>query len=353
MSDMPDYYSNKEPFEVVFSPWLEDLAKRIINRLDKNGARVSYSKMKYVTYPSREILPDVPQSVRGKHVYFLHDLQEEDPNIALMRYVLSADALTRSDVASITCVFPNIPYLRQDRREPDERASISAAVVLRLIEESSPRIRTIITYHMHVAQVTGFVRLPIANLPGYVDHIRHLRQERGEALAEAVIAAPDLGASKYARRIRKAVGSRYQIAIVDKERDKGVTRALDVIGEPVKGRRVIMFDDIIDTGGSIIGAARRLQDEGALDVELRCTHGLFNGDAIERFRSAGLRVVVLETVSRPQSFHDSERSWLTILPIDEMLSDAMHQTMQVGGSVSKLVSYDRLPGPAAGRKDEQ
>src|SRR5262245_46053285 len=204
---------------------------------------------------------------------------------------------------------------------------------------------------MHVAQVTGFVRLPIANLPGYVDHIRHLRHERGEALADAVIAAPDLGASKYARRIRKAVGSRYQIAIVDKEREKGVTRALDVIGEPVKGRRVIMFDDIIDTGGSIIGAAQRLQDEGALDVALRCTHGLFNGDAIEKFRRAGLRVVVLETVSRPQSFHDSERSWLTILPIDAMLSDAMYQTMQVGGSVSKLVSYDRLPGPAAGRKD--
>jgi ribose-phosphate pyrophosphokinase len=336
MNEMPDFHSNHEPFEVVFSPWREDLAKRIITRLHRKGAQVSYSKMTYATFPSGEILPDVPQSVRGKHVYFLHDLQAEDPNIALMRYLLSADALTRSDAASITCLFPNIPYLRQDRREPDERASISAAVVLRLIEESSPRIRTIITYHMHAAQETGFVRLPIANLPGYVDHIRHLRQERGEALTDAVIAAPDLGASKYAR-IRKAVGSRYQIAIVDKEREKGTTRPLDVIGEPVKGRRVIMFDDIIDTGGSIIGAAQRLQDDGALDVELRCTHGLFNGDAIERFRSAGLRVVMLETVSRPRSFQESERSWLTILPIDEMLSDAMHQTMQVGGSVSQLV----------------
>jgi ribose-phosphate pyrophosphokinase len=337
MSDMPDFFSNSEPFEVVFSPWREDLAKRIINRLNKKGAQVSYSQMKYTTFPSGEILPDVPQSVRGKHVYFLHDLLAEDPNVALMRYLLSADALTRSDVASITCVFPNIPYLRQDRREPDERASISAAVVLRLIEESSPRIRTIITYQMHTTQETGFVRLPIANLPGYVDHIRHLREERGGTLTDAVIAAPDLGASKYARRIRQTVGSRYQIAIVDKEREKGIARPLDVIGEPVKGRRVIMFDDIIDTGNSIIGAAQRLQDEGALDVELRCTHGLFNGDAIEKFRKAGLRVVMLETVSRPQSFHESERSWLTILPIDEMLSDAMHQTMQVGGSVSQLV----------------
>ena len=152
-----------------------------------------------------------------------------------------------------------------------------------------------------------------------------------------MIAAPDLGASKYARRIRKAIGSRYQIAIVDKERDNGATRPLDVIGEPVKGRRVIMFDDIIDTGGSILGAAQRLQDEGALDVELRCTHGLFNGDAVQRFRGAGLRVVMLETVSRPQSFHESERSWLTILPIDDMLAAAMHQTMQVAGSVSQLV----------------
>ena len=334
MSDMPDVHSNKEPFEVVFSPWREDLAKRIIKRLQEKGAQVSYSKMKYITYPSREILPDVPQSVRGKHVYFLHDLQAEDPNIALMRYLLSADG---SDVASITCVFPNIPYLRQDRREPDERASISAALVLRLIEESSSRIRTIITYHMHAAQETGFVRLPIANLPGYVDHIRHLRQERGESLADAVIAAPDLGASKYARRIRKAISSRYQIAIVDKEREKGTTRPLDIIGEPVKGRRVIMFDDIIDTGGSILGAAQRLLDEGARDVELRCTHGLFNGDAVDRFRGAGLRVVMLETVSRPQSFHESERSWLTILPIDDMLAAAMHQTMQVAGSVSQLV----------------
>jgi ribose-phosphate pyrophosphokinase len=337
MGETNDSYPNSEPFEVVFSPWRENLAGRIIKRLQDKKARVSYSMMKYTTFASGEILPDVPRSVRGKHVYFLHDLQAEDPNVALMRYLLSADALSRSDVASITCVFPSIPYLRQDRREPDERASISAAVVLRLIEESSPRIRTIITYHMHAAQVTGFVRLPIANLPGYVDHIRHLRQERGEALADAVIAAPDLGASKYARRIRKAIGSHYQIAIVDKEREKGATRPLDVIGEPVRGRRVIMFDDIIDTGGSIIGAARRLQDEGALDVELRCTHGLFNGDAIERFRDAGFRVVMLETVSRPQNFHESERSWLTILPIDEMLSDAMYQTMQVGGSVIQLV----------------
>ena len=337
MNEMPDFHSNSEPFEVVFSPWREELAGSIIRRLHEKGAQVSYSKMKYVTFPSGEILPDVPKSVRGKHVYFLHDLQAEDPNIALMRYLLSADALTRSDVASITCLFPNIPYLRQDRREPDERASISAAVVLRLIEESSPRLRTIITYHMHAPQETGFVRLPIANLPGYVDHIRHLKQERGDALADVVVAAPDLGASKYARRIRKALGSRYQIAIVDKEREKGVTRPLDVIGEPVKGRRVVMFDDIIDTGGTIIDAARRLQDEGALDVELRCTHGLFTGDAIARFRGAGFRVVMLDTVARPPSFHDSERSWLTILPIDEMLSDAVHQTMQVGGSVSQLV----------------
>ncbi|MGE0765061.1 MAG: ribose-phosphate diphosphokinase [Hyphomicrobiaceae bacterium] len=337
MSSLPDFQSNKEPFEVVFSPWLENLARRIINRLIEQGVQVSYSKMQYTTFSSGEIRPDVPQTVRGKHVYFLHDLQAEDPNIALMRYLLSADALTRSDVASITCVFPNLPYLRQDRREPDERASISAAVVLRLIEESSPRLRTIITYHMHAAQETGFVRLPIANLPGYVDHIRHLKAERGEALADAVIAAPDLGASKYARRIRKAIGSHYQIAIVDKERDQGGTRPLDVIGEPVRGRRVVMFDDIIDTGGSIIGAATRILAEGALDVELRVTHGLFNGDAIDKFRRAGLRVVMLETVSRPPSFHASERSWLTILPIDEMLSSAMHQTMQVGGSVSQLV----------------
>jgi hypothetical protein len=70
---------------------------------------------------------------------------------------------------------------------------------------------------------------------------------------------------------------------------------------------------------------------------LRCTHGLFNGGVIEKFCSAGLRVVMLETVSRPQSFYESERSWLTILPIDEMLSNAMHQTMQVGGYVSQLV----------------
>lgn len=337
MNEMPDFHSNSEPFELVFSPWREDLAGRIIRRLHKKGSQVSYSKMKYTAFPSGEILPDVPKSVRGKHVYFLHDLLAEDPNIALMRYLLSADALTRSDVASITCLFPNIPYLRQDRREPDERASISAAVVLRLIEESSPRIRTIVTYHMHAPQTTGFVRLPIANLPGYVDHIRHLRHERGDAVTDVVVAAPDLGASKYARRVRKAIGSRYQITIVDKERDKETTRPLDVIGEPVKGRRVVMFDDIIDTGGSIIGAARRLQDEGALDVEIRCTHGLFTGDAAARMRAAGFRVVALETVSRPQSFYDSERSWLTVLPIDEMLSEAVHQTMQVGGSVSQLV----------------
>src|ERR1700676_3738488 len=102
MSDMPDFHSNKEPFEVVFSPWREDLAKRIIKRLHEKGVQVSYSKMKYNTFATGEILPDVPQSVRGKHVYFLHDLLAEDPNIALMRYLLSADALTRSDIASIT-----------------------------------------------------------------------------------------------------------------------------------------------------------------------------------------------------------------------------------------------------------
>jgi phosphoribosylpyrophosphate synthetase len=83
MSDMPDFHSNKEPFEVVFSPWREDLAKRIIKRLHEKGVQVSYSKMKYNTFATGEILPDVPQSVRGKHVYFLHDLLAEDPNIAL------------------------------------------------------------------------------------------------------------------------------------------------------------------------------------------------------------------------------------------------------------------------------
>jgi ribose-phosphate pyrophosphokinase len=322
------------PFVIVSSPGMHEMGDSIRDILEHEGMSFPHYRLEYVRFANGEILPRIPETVRRQHVFFLHPLQHPDPNTAVMMLLLANDALKRASTAGITLVVPYIPYLRQDRKDKP-RVPISARLIADLIE-SNGAVERLITVDMHAEQEQGFFSIPVDNLtsmPIFEEYFRDELQEKGR---KVVVVAPDFGAAVRARRFAGRLGD-VPVSIVEKRRPSpNVTEIVSIIGEPVAGASVVIFDDMIDTGGTIRNTALALRNMGAAEVYLSATHGIFSGGATEAFAEAGLRVATTDSIPRDDAFRREHRSWLTTVSIDRLLASAILEASSVGGSVSKL-----------------
>lgn len=247
-------------------------------------------------FPDSEISVHIKETVRGEDVFII---QSTSPpvNEHLMELLLIIDALKRASARRITAVIPYYGYARQDRKHIG-RVPISAKLVANFIATAGAD--RMLTLDLHAGQIQGFFDIPVDNLridPIFADYFT----EHG--LAErAVIVAPDVGAAKRASSVAKRLKLPY--AIVEKTRVSertGEVEALTLIGD-VEGKRAIIVDDILATGGTVIAAAELLLDYGAHEVYAAFSHGLFAADSIERVeRSALKQVMVTNTIALPQS----------------------------------------------------
>lgn len=239
-----------------------------------------------------EIQPELQESVRGDFVFFIQSTFAPADN--LMELLLLTDAARRASAQYITAVVPYFGYARQDRKDKP-RVPISAKLVANLLVASG--INRIITLDLHAPQVHGFFDIPVDHLDSSAVFIPYIKELELENL---LIASPDVGSVKRARFYAKHL--LCDMVICDKYRKKANEIAeMTLIGD-VKGRDVVLIDDIVDTAGTLVNAAQIIMDRGANSVRAMCTHPVLSGKAYERVQESCLsELVVCNTIPLTQN----------------------------------------------------
>ena len=220
-----------------------------------------------------EIYVEINENIRGNNIFFIQSVSSP-ANDNLMEMLLCIDALKRSSAKNITAVIPYFGYARQDRKVVP-RTSISAKLVSNLITKAGAD--RVVTVDLHAGQIQGFFDIPVDNLfttPLFARHIKKKIKSKN-----IICVAPDVGGVERTRALGRNLN--VGLAIIDKRRPKpGQSQVMNVIGD-VKGKTCIINDDIIDSGGTIINAAKALKQRGAKDVYVYITHGVLSGDAVK------------------------------------------------------------------------
>jgi ribose-phosphate pyrophosphokinase len=260
-----------------------ELSENIAKYLGVEMSNCTISK-----FSDGEISVHISESVRGKDVFIIQSTCVP-ANDNIMELLILTDALRRSSAKSITAVIPYFGYARQDRKAAP-RVPITAKLVANLIESAG--ISRVVTMDLHAGQIQGFFDIPVDNLygaPTFVDYIANKK------LPNPVVASPDVGGVARARGFAGKMG--LDLVIVDKRREQAnKAEVMNIIGD-VDGKDVILIDDIIDTAGTIVGAAKALKEKGASSVIACCTHPVLSGPAIERIENGELdELVVTNTI---------------------------------------------------------
>ena len=249
---------------------------------------VSLSKASVGKFSDGEISVQIDESVRGKDVFIIQPTGAP-VNDNLMELLIMVDALKRSSAKTITAVIPFFGYARQDRKAAP-RVPISAKLVANMIQTAG--VDRVVTIDLHAGQIQGFFDIPVDNLYGSLIFSDYVKSKN---IPNPIIASPDIGGVARARQFAGILG--LDMVIVDKRREKAnESEVMNIIGD-VTGKDVILIDDMIDTAGTIVKAAKVLKEKGATSVIACATHPVLSGPAYERIESGDLdELVVSDTI---------------------------------------------------------
>ncbi|MBU2054155.1 MAG: ribose-phosphate pyrophosphokinase [Proteobacteria bacterium] len=297
------------------------LARKIAENLG-----VSLGKVNVTTFSDGETRVEIDENVRGMDVFII---QPTCPpvNVTLMELLIMTDAVRRSSADRITAVIPYYGYARQDRKVAP-RAPITAKLVADIITKAG--VNRVLAMDLHAGQIQGFFNIPVDNLfatPVLLDYIK--KNYRNDNI---VIVSPDTGGVERARAFGKRLGA--SLAIIDKRREgPNDAQVMNIIGQ-VEGKKVIILDDMIDTAGTVVQAAKALMEKGAVEVSACCTHPVLSGPAIERIEQSHLKELI---VTNTIPLHDKAGtcSRIKVLSVSGLLSEAVRR-IYYNDSVSSL-----------------
>lgn len=252
-----------------------------------------------------EISVQIGESVRGKDIFIIQPTCSP-VNINLMELLILTDALRRSSANSITAIIPYFGYARQDRKAAP-RVPISAKLVANMMQTAG--IDRVVTMDLHAGQIQGFFDIPVDNLYGSIVFYDYFKTKN---LSNPIIASPDVGGVARARSFAKKLN--LDMVIVDKRREKAnESEVMNVIGD-VKDKDVILIDDMIDTAGTIVKAAKTFKEKGATSVMAYCTHPVLSGKAYENLADNALdELVVTDTI--PLKEQSKKINVITVAPL--------------------------------------
>ena len=262
-----------------------------------------------------EIQVEIQENVRGKHVVVIQPTCAPS-NETLMELMIMVDALKRASAGTITAVIPYFGYARQDRRPRSARVAISARIVANMLQ-SVAGVGRVLTMDLHADQIQGFFDIPVDNIYASPILLEDLYRKNDSDL---LVVSPDIGGVVRARALAKQLSC--DLAIIDKRRPKAnVSEVMHVIGE-VDGRRCVIMDDMIDTGGTLCKAAEVLKERGAKSVMAYCTHPVLSGDAVRRIANSELdEVVVTDTIPLKDDAKNLKK--IRVLSIAPLLAETL------------------------------
>ncbi len=274
---------------------------------------VPLGKAQVSRFSDGEIKVKIEENIRGMDVFVVQSTS--DPvNVNLMELLIMIDAIKRASPYRITAVIPYYGYARQDRKD-EPRVPITAKLVADLITTAGAS--RVLTMDLHAGQIQGFFDIPVDHLyaaPVLMDYFRKLD------VKDLVVVSPDAGGVERARAFAKRLNSK--LAIIDKRREApNMAKFMNIIGE-VKGHDVLILDDMIDTGGTIVQGAQAIRDKGGLQILAGCTHAILSGPALERISESPLdQLIATNTV--PLNGKEDLCKKIKILSVGPLLGEAV------------------------------
>lgn len=261
------------------------------------------------------------QSIRGEDIFVIQSTPPPGDNI--IELLLLLDAAKRASVKRVTAVIPYFGYARQDRKD-QPRVSIGSKLMANLLVQAGAD--RILTMDLHAAQIQGFFDIPLDHLyasRAFIDHFT------SNPINNLVVVAPDVGSLKMARAYSKKLDA--TLAFIDKRRPKAnESEIMNLIGE-VKGKNVLIVDDLIDTAGTLTNAASALKERGALSIKAICTHPILSGPAFQRIEDSPIdELLVTDTVQLRQP---SDK--IKVLSVANIFAEAI-QRIHTNDTISAL-----------------
>ena len=286
---------------------------------------ISLGKANVTTFSDGETRVEINENVRGMDVFII---QSTCPpvNVTCMELLIMIDALKRASADRITAVVPYYGYGRQDRKVAP-RAPITAKLMADLITTAGAN--RVLSMDLHAGQIQGFFNIPVDNLfatPVLFDYMKK------NFVDNTVVVSPDTGGVERARAFGKRLGA--SLAIIDKRREgPNEAEVMNIIGN-VKGKRIIILDDMIDTAGTVVQAARAMKEAGALEISICCTHPVLSGLALDRIEGSEINeVIVTDTI--PLSDRAKNCKKIKVLSVSGILGEAVRR-IYYNDSVSSL-----------------
>ena len=260
-----------------------------------------------------EIQIKIGENIRGTDVFIVQPTMPPAENI--MELLLLIDAVRRASCRRVTAVIPYFGYARQDRKD-QPRVPIAAKLMADLITTAGAN--RVLTIDLHAPQIQGFFNIPVDHIYSAPVWLNYFKDRSRDNLA---VVAPDVGSIKMVRAFAKRLDA--SLAIIDKRRPRpNEAVVMNFIGD-VKGKEVVIFDDMIDTAGTLADAARVCHEQGALSITACCTHALLSGRALERLSDAPIREVVVSNTIPFDRFDQCGK--IRVLDISALLADAIER----------------------------
>jgi ribose-phosphate pyrophosphokinase len=287
-----------------------DLAKNICKNLG-----VPLGKANVSTFSDGETRVEINENVRGMDVFIIQSTCAP-VNVTCMELLILIDAMKRASADRITAVIPYYGYARQDRKVAP-RAPISAKLVADLLTTAGAH--RVLALDLHAGQIQGFFNIPVDNLfatPVLFEYIKEKYQ------GNVMIVSPDTGGVERARALAKRLD--VSLAIIDKRREgPNEAQVMNIIGN-VENAKVIIFDDMIDTAGTVTEAVNALKKAGAVEVSVCCTHPVLSGPALDRIENSTLKeIIVTDTIPLTERARSCDR--ITVLSVSGLLSEAIRR----------------------------
>ncbi len=286
------------------------------------GTKLGEAEVK--TFADGEASVSLYETVRGSDVFLINSTCKP-VNDSLMELLVMIDSCRRASAGRITAVIPYFGYARQDRKAKS-RDPISAKLVANMLTAAGAD--RVLTMDLHADQIQGFFDIPVDNLRGNPIFVDYYAKKFGSACEDMVVVSPDVGSVSRSRVFAQKL--HMGLAIVDKRRQKAnQCEVMNVIGD-VAGKNCILFDDMVDTAGSLCNAAKAIVDHGAKNVYACASHGLLSGPAIQRLNDSVIHeIAFLNTV--PESFGEGcdKIKYLSVAPMFAEAIERIYQEISI------------------------
>ncbi|MBI1972949.1 ribose-phosphate diphosphokinase [Candidatus Woesearchaeota archaeon] len=299
-----------------------DFATRVYEELRQRSDDFELNRVTIKRFRDGECKPKIEHNVRKRNCFFIHDSNLPPTDWHLQLHLIN-ETMYNSSSHEVVDVLPYLKFSRQDRKD-ESRTSQSAKALTSIIEPYADRVLTV---DVHNPAIQGFYNIPFDNLYSFPTVVKYLREHHPEILEGLVIMSPDAGGATRAQALARKLRQK-EIAIGYKTRPKeGEVDHIRILGD-IEGRHVLMIDDIIDSGNTLVKASMAAHEQGAKEVYTYCTHALFT-EGLEKVVAAFDRMFISDTVKQPS--HEK----VEVISLVQLFAEAIFRTNE-GQSLSEL-----------------